>query len=188
MGKKKGTGTDSREEAKRRDDPVARGNASSRGSRGKGAAGDRGADSGDHPRPQPKVSKTEPDGTIGRPTFCTPELTARIVANIDTGAYLPQCCEVAGVGYSTIKEWMAKGRKGQQPYAYFTATIRHALKDRELRFVRIIADASVKDAKAAQWMLTHRYSKRWADREKVEAEIAHSGELRFINLPRKKPV
>lgn len=90
------------------------------------------------------------------------------------------------MAYGTVKEWMRKGRAGQDPFVTFTTTIRVALKTRELKFVEFVTAAAEKDAKAAQWMLTHRYSKRWADREKVEADINATGEVRHIYVPTKK--
>lgn len=133
-----------------------------------------------------KPSKTEADGTPGRPTKCTPEVTKKIVEALQSGAYLPQCCAVAGVDYSNVKEWMRRGRKGDQPFSSFRATIRDAMREREVRYAALVSQAAEKDPKAAQWMLTHRYSKRWADREKVEAEVATKSEVRHIYVPRKK--
>ena len=137
---------------------------------------------------EPKRSKTEADGTPGRPSTCTPEVTAKLVEAIESGAYLPQCCESIGLSYQTCKEWQRRGRAGDEPFATFSTAIKRALKAREIEYVKVVTAASKKgDAKAAQWMLTHRYSKRWADREKVEAEIQTTGEVRHIYTPVKKP-
>ena len=55
----------------------------------------------------------------GRPTDCTPELAARIVEQIRSGATLEDAALLGGIARSTLSLWLAKGKAGEARYSEF---------------------------------------------------------------------
>src|SRR5581483_4929854 len=61
-----------------------------------------------------------PDNSVGRPTECTPEVCQQIFNDLEKGTPLKVAAHFAGVGYSTVREWYARGeRSSEQPYRGF---------------------------------------------------------------------
>jgi hypothetical protein len=84
---------------------------------------------------------------MGRRTLLTPELEARICADIERGAFDYVAAEANGVGRDTFREWLARG-EGRDPkrpssarFAAFAAAVREARsKARLRREVAVAAD------------------------------------------------
>lgn len=61
----------------------------------------------------------------------TDEIRAQIVASVAAGASLPDAARAAGVHPSTVKGWVTRGRRGDNPYAEFVGELEAARQDRE---------------------------------------------------------
>lgn len=114
---------------------------------------------------------------MARPTKLTPELQAKIAGAIAAGNYQETACELAGIHPSTFYLWMARGEGGRKPYSEFFEAIKKAEAAAEAKRIQQITKASDTDWKAAAWYLERRYPDRWGRRDRVSAEIEHSGEV-----------
>jgi hypothetical protein len=105
----------------------------------------------------------------GRPCALTPEARERIVQAIIAGCSRADAARYAGVGESTLRRWIARGRAEKEgPFAEFV----NAVLDAEARasvlangcIARAIRDG---DWKAAAWFLERRFPERYAPRSKL---------------------
>jgi len=110
---------------------------------------------------------------MARPSKLTPELQASIVANLETYCHRSIAAKLAGVDPATVRRWMAEGRRDPDgPHGEFCAAILEAESRAERELIRRVADSAKDDPRQAQWLLTHRYPRRWAERdEKFEDRV-----------------
>ena len=107
---------------------------------------------------------------LGRPTKWNLDVQKKIVDALMGGSFLQPAAVYGGIDYSTLKKWMARGEAGEKPYVAFRAVILDAIAKREVGYVATITAEGKRDWRAASWMLTHRYAKRWAQ-EKTKVEV-----------------
>ena len=115
---------------------------------------------------------------MARPSMYTDALGNRIVAMVQGCVPKSTAARSAGVGRSTLYEWISKGEAGEEPYASFAAKLDAAEADAEAAMIATVHEASAKDARHAQWMLERRFAKRWASQAKIESKVEHSGEVK----------
>jgi hypothetical protein len=104
----------------------------------------------------------------GRPTSCTPEVTAEVCKWLASGCYVETACNLAGIHKGTHYDWLKRAETGEQPFADYADAIQRAENQAEARAVALINKAGEEDPKALQWWLSHRHSDRWADRSKYD--------------------
>lgn len=98
---------------------------------------------------------------MGRPTDCTPEVTARVVDAITDGLSNEDAAMVSGISRTAFYEWIQRGEAGEEPFAYFADAITRAKTDRKhlhLRNIRTIAVAAEREGdrlRASTWYLEH---------------------------------
>lgn len=110
---------------------------------------------------------------MGRPTKLTPEVKRKLLRAIREGNYLNVACGLAGISYETFNGWMKRGdRESSGPYVQFSQAVRQAELEAEQRLVATLKRASAKSWMAAAWLLSHRFHERWADRQKVDVQLA----------------
>lgn len=125
---------------------------------------------------------------VGRPTKLTPEVHQTIVDAIRAGASRQAAAETAGVGFSTLKEWMVRG-EGQHPdrpqesiFAAFSADVHAAEADFERTLVRQVMEYGAMgdkpDWRAPAWLLERRFSDRWGKVTKTELTGKDGGPMR----------
>ena len=105
---------------------------------------------------------------MGKPTKLTPEIQTKVAGYVNAGAPIPMACTAAGLSWNTAKEWLARGRRGEQPYDEFVAAMAEAKARWVAGSTMRITKASQKDWKAAAWLLERRAPKHFAP--KVIAE------------------
>jgi phage terminase small subunit len=86
----------------------------------------------------------------------TPARADRIVALMLAGNTIVTAARAAGVGERTLREWLARGASGEQPYASLSERLDEARAQAEARHVTQIAQAAGEDWRAASWMLERR--------------------------------
>lgn len=127
----------------------------------------------------------------GRPSKLTPELQTRICDMLRAGNYLETAAAYAGVNKTTLYDWMKRGaremerveksegkakiRKKEQPYVDFSNAIEKALAEAEVRDLIIISNAAKTDWKAAAWKLERKNWQRWGRKDKIDANLQHTG-------------
>lgn len=114
---------------------------------------------------------TKPNGKrpVGRPTKLTEEVQQKICEALEGGNFRSTSAWFAGVSYRTFKEWMAEGKANPQgPTGAFRLAVIESEKRAEIELVKLIKQAGVKDAKHAEWLLSHRHAERWAEKKNVK--------------------
>ncbi len=111
----------------------------------------------------------------GRRTKLTPEVQQKIVGAIAAGNYYEVACAIAGISHTTFYNWLEKGRQGKKPYVDFLEAVKKAEAANEAKRLQTITKAAETDWKANAWYLERRYPERWGRKERVYAEMAHSG-------------
>ena len=117
---------------------------------------------------------------MGRKTKCTPELTERIAQLIKAGNYRETACAASGVSSRQMREWLQKGAEGLEPFASFLEAMDVAEAGAEARHVLTITSASKEDWRAAAWILSRKYHKRWGDKIQVEIQQTFEGLLELL--------
>lgn len=127
----------------------------------------------------------------GRPSKLSTELTTKICDMLRAGNYLETAAAYAGIDKATLHRWMKRGareiervesseknlkiRKREQPYVDFCNSIKKALAEGEVRDMIIISNAAKTDWKAAAWKLERKFPEKWGRKERLDANLHHSG-------------
>jgi hypothetical protein len=122
----------------------------------------------------------------GRKERLTDEIREKIATNLASCCHRGIAAASAGIGRRTFVTWMQKGKdQPRSRYGAFRRAILEAEKRAEMRLAAIVASAAATDARHAEWMLTHRFPNRWADRTNHEISGSRGGGL--IILPAEAP-
>lgn len=104
----------------------------------------------------------------GRPTHLTPTVQGEVLAFVRTGSPVSIAGPAAGIPLSTIRDWCAAGRRGQEPYATFVAEVERARNFYATQLVQRIDAASKKDWRAAGYILERSHPEEFAPPSKME--------------------
>lgn len=101
-----------------------------------------------------------------KPRLLTPEVHANIIANIRAGNYVEHAANAAGIGKSTVYEWLRKGEAaaakqdegetltaGEESYLDFVMGVEEARSHAISHSLEVIRDAAPKNWQAAAWYL-----------------------------------
>lgn len=84
----------------------------------------------------------------------------------------------AGISKDTFFRWLRKGARAKSGiYKDFHDAVEKALADAEVRDVMLIANAAATDWKAAAWRLERKFPDRWGRKERLSADLNHSGQV-----------
>jgi hypothetical protein len=113
----------------------------------------------------------------GRKPKLTPELQQKLVSAIAAGNYIETACALVGIGTTTFYRWLelGSGPNARSPYREFREAVKKAEAAAEAKRIQIITEAAKEDWKAAAWYLERRYPERWGRRDRLQAELEHSG-------------
>jgi transposase len=128
---------------------------------------------------------------MGRNTKLTKQVQAKIVRLLKQGNTFEVAALSAGISRSTFYNWLQLGEiidgedRPEELYIDFREAIEMAVAQAEADRVKTIMDAAkgtgrYKDAadwKAAAWFLERRNPEEWGRRDRLKAEIDHSGEV-----------
>ena len=114
----------------------------------------------------------------------TPELIKEAVELVKMGNYTETVCQYLGIGETTWYRWMKEGENARSGIKReFWESIKRAESHAEIRNVGIIQKAAEKakdDPKlwvAAMTFLERKFPDRWGKKDKVKADLQHSGEV-----------
>jgi len=119
------------------------------------------------------------NGTVGRPTKLTRDLTDLIATAVEHGAYYEQAALAAGIAKTTLYSWRERGEADLEhgnttTYAYFHTRLTRASATAEQAAAAALFAHRFDDWRAALAYLERRNPDRWGKRDRVE----HSGSLR----------
>ncbi|MGG3737207.1 hypothetical protein [Aeribacillus pallidus] len=114
----------------------------------------------------------------GRPSKLTPEIQKKIIDAVRAGNYMETAAAYAGISKDTLYRWLKQGARAKSgKYKAFHDAIEKALAEAEVRDVMIIANAATSDWKAAAWRLERKFPDKWGRKEKLSADLNHSGQV-----------
>lgn len=103
---------------------------------------------------------------IGRPTDCTPEVTAAVVEGLNAGLSITSACAGADISAASYHLWRSRASEGPPFSEFFDATTRARAKGvRALEAV--VRKASQDDWRAAAWMLERRAPDEFSKRTQI---------------------
>src|SRR5262249_54121524 len=109
----------------------------------------------------------------GRPTLLTPEVQRHVCDAIAAGNTRHDAAEYAGVGESTLRSWLARGRRQRRgKYRTFLAAVKKAEADAVVRNVAIIQKAATKTWQAAAWWLERKRGEDWSQTKDLVRQLA----------------
>lgn len=111
---------------------------------------------------------------MARPTKLTPEVGEKIIELLKRGNFRETACAAAGVHPKTLREWMRRGRDGEEPYAEFSERMDAAESAGEARHVRVIEEAGEKDWRASAFILARRWAARWQEQTTQHHDVSES--------------
>jgi hypothetical protein len=118
----------------------------------------------------------------GRPTDCTPELTATVADAVRRGCTYRLACQAAGISPQTLATWKQRGEEGEQPFAEFLDALTRAEGEHAARLASVLhgfadgtddCDPRVR-TDAAKFMLERRHPH---DYGRTVQEVEHSGQV-----------
>lgn len=119
---------------------------------------------------------------MGRPAKLLDESTAKTVLDaLSVGCSIRTACEAAGLGRTTFKVWMLKGKAASddptnEPYQAFRAGVKKARAEGEKRALEIIRDAMPTTWTAAAWYLERSNPARWGKVDRLKANVHSTGQ------------
>jgi hypothetical protein len=105
----------------------------------------------------------------------TVERGREIVAAIEAGNFQSIAAKAGGVSHDTLKRWLERGERGEEPYAKFVVAYREAEYLVESTAVGRLKDAGIEDWRATQIFLSRRFPERWSDSAEKLAVMGPGG-------------
>lgn len=114
---------------------------------------------------------------MARPTDCTPEMTAAVVAELERRPSIRAACAAVGIGQSTYHQWVAKGDAGEQAcYVEFAERTRAARDKGVARlFNRVVEAGEGGDWRADAWLLERVAPDEFSTRVRTEVSGPDGG-------------
>lgn len=102
------------------------------------------------------------------PFKLTPDLHARIVSYVRAGNFRSTAAAAAGISPVTLRDWLRRGARGEQPFQQFREDVDQAEAQAEARDAALISKAAEHDWKAAAWRLERRAHRRWGRKDQLD--------------------
>jgi len=117
-------------------------------------------------------------------TKLTVERQQRLLALLGEGQSREAACAAVGIHSGTFRKWIAQGAEGDERWAEFSASVRHAESNVERDIVTKILTHGDKDWRALQWYLERRFPLVWGDTRGANAKLDHERETMLDALSR----
>ena len=114
-----------------------------------------------------------------RPSKCTPKVRETIAKYIALAVPRSVACTTAGIDVRTLRIWMERAEKGEQPYKDFAAELEHAEAEAHAKLVTRLYVSAGKDWRALAWILSRKYPDQWGDQIALKIE---DGLQRVLNI------
>lgn len=101
---------------------------------------------------------------LGRPCALTPEVRAKLLRALKLGLTRTAAASVAGISGRTLRRWVERGEKGEEPFADLLEAVEVAEGRAQGRITLGLIKASDDDPKIAQWLLERRWPDDWQKR------------------------
>ncbi|MEP9408553.1 hypothetical protein ABKP09_19740 [Peribacillus frigoritolerans] len=112
----------------------------------------------------------------GRKTKLTPELIGECYELLKEGHYAKTVYQYLGISEATWYRWLSEGELEEEGLRKeFRETVKKAEMEAEIRNLKFIQEAAITDWKAAMTYLERKFPDRWGRRERVDANVTHTG-------------
>lgn len=102
----------------------------------------------------------------------TPEIQSSIVDSILGGNYAKVSAEASGISETTFYRWMSEGERAKSgKMREFWESVTRAQGESETVLLSRVNTATQTDWRAATWLLERRFSKRWANTQRLEVQV-----------------
>ena len=102
---------------------------------------------------------------------------------IKLGNYTLTVCKYLGIAESTWYRWMQEGEDEKKGISKeFYKTIKKAESHAEIRNVQLIQNAGNETWTASAWYLERKFPDRWGKKDRVDANLNHSGSVTNKNV------
>ena len=109
----------------------------------------------------------------GRPSALTPDVQRRVCEAVAAGNTRHDSAEYAGIGESTLRAWLAKGKHQRRgTYRALLAAVKKAEADAVVRNVAIIQKAAATSWQAAAWWLERKRDADWSQSRGLVRRLA----------------
>lgn len=137
---------------------------------------------------------------MSRPNKLTDEVQRKIVQAVQIGNYIETAAAYAGIDKSTLHRWLKRGereiartdgekpkkvKQSEQPYVEFCNAVEKAMAESEVNDVTRLFKMS-DDPKVITWRLERRFPERWGHKQKVSADVEHSGHIEHEDVSPKE--
>ncbi len=112
---------------------------------------------------------------MARPAKLNDETVKTIVDAIKVGCPIRVACQAAGIGLTTFKSWMIRGKSTAEidaPFRAFRAALKKARSHGETYALGIIQAAMPDHWQAAAWFLERSKPRRWGRIDRLNAVVA----------------
>lgn len=115
---------------------------------------------------------------MGRKTKLTKKLINDAEKLIKLGNYNTTVCQYLGIHQSTWYKWLQEGEQAKSGLKReFFDRIKSAESHAEIRNVQLIQQSANDTWQAAAWYLERKFPDRWGKKDKVDANLNHSGNV-----------
>lgn len=109
----------------------------------------------------------------GRPSALTPDVQRQLCNAISAGNTRHDAAEYAGVGDSTLRRWLAQGRRQRRgKFRDLLKAVKKAEADAVVRNVMIIQKAAASSWQAAAWWLERKCDEDWSQSKGLVRQLA----------------
>ena len=124
----------------------------------------------------------------GRPTVMTDLAVERLLTSVRGGNFLEVAIKYAGLGKSTVYDWIAQGRKATEgPFFDFVKNLDDALAEAETTAVEQLINHGRVDYRAVTFYLERRHAARWGAKQQVKIEVESELERTLDRIASKLP-
>jgi transposase len=114
----------------------------------------------------------------GRPISLTPEIRDKIVSLVGKGNYIETAAASAGISKDTLYRWLREGARYKSGIQReFSDAVARACAQSEVDAHQKLLNAETEDGKLILERMARRFSDRWGAKQRVEAQVEHSGSL-----------
>jgi transposase len=107
----------------------------------------------------------------GRDTKYDAERAGIILRVIARGNTRANAAGQAGICERTLRSWVARGNRGEAPFAAFAAALKKAERKAEGRMVGVIRRAAPTTWQAAAWWLERKFPEAWGKDTEILREM-----------------
>jgi hypothetical protein len=109
----------------------------------------------------------------GRPSALTPEVQRQVCNALASGNTRHDAAEYAGVGDSTLRAWLARGRRQRRgKFWELLRAVKKAEADAVVRNVTILQKAATTSWQAAAWWLERKCDEDWSQCKGLVRQLA----------------